>query len=206
MRKEKTMQPANSYPASQRATVMCVWLWLFLALSAIAAAAQAAPSGFQTRSSLWVGAGYSNFAASFPYSSNQRIAGFGAIIDYHWMPFLDVEGEGRWLSYEGFAGSTESSYLAGPKYRFHRFHRMQPYAKFLIGEGHIHYPYEIGDANYFTLAPGGGVTYALNRRWAVRGDYEYQFWLNSPGFPNEPNHSLAPHGFQIGIMYRIRAF
>jgi opacity protein-like surface antigen len=122
------------------------------------------------------------------------------------MPLLDLDGEGHWLSYGGFQRSAESSYLAGPKYRFRRLHQFQPYAKFLIGEGHIHYPYEIGDASYFALAPGGGVTYSLTPRWAIRADYEYQFWLNSPGFANEPHHPLTPDGFQVGILYRLRAF
>jgi opacity protein-like surface antigen len=206
MAKAKTMQPPDLRLVRQRSTIACALLLLLLALSAVTSPAQSAPSGYQSRSSLWLGAGYSNFAASFPHGSDQRISGYGVVIDYHWMPLLDVEGEGRWLSYGGFQGSTESSYLAGPKYRFHRFHQLQPYAKFLVGEGRIHYPYKIGDAGYFALAPGGGVTYALSPRWAVRADYEYQFWLNSPGFANEPDHPLAPNGVQIGIQYRIRIF
>lgn len=206
MAKAKTMQSPHLRLLRQQSTIACFWLLLLLAFGGVTSQAQSAPAGYQSRSSLWLGAGYSNFAASFPYASSQRITGYGVFVDYHWMPLLDVEGEGRWLAYGGFQDSTESSYLAGPKCRFRRFHHLQPYAKFLVGEGRIHYPYQIGDASYFALAPGGGVTYTLNPRWALRADYEYQFWLNSPGFANEPNHALAPNGVQIGIQYRIRIF
>jgi opacity protein-like surface antigen len=206
MTAKTTEVPANSCLLPCRSVIACIACLLLLAFFGSSAPAQSVPSGFQSRSSLWVGAGFSNFAASFPYGSSQRMAGYGAMIDFHWLPVLDIEGEGRWLSYGGYQGTTESSYLAGPKYRFRRFHQAQPYAEFLLGEGHIHYPYAIGDASYFAFAPGGGITYPFSGRWAVRAGYEYQFWHDSPGFANEPNHALAPNGFQIGIMYRIRTF
>jgi hypothetical protein len=47
------------------------------------------------------------------------------------------------------------------------------------------------------------VTYRLSRRWAVRGEYEYQFWPGSPGFANEPAHELTPSGFHAGIAFRL---
>jgi opacity protein-like surface antigen len=62
---------------------------------------------------------------------------------------------------------------------------------------------DVGDANYFTIAPAGGVDYRLQDRRAIRMEYEYQFWLNSPGYSSQPDHPLRPNGFHAGISYRI---
>jgi opacity protein-like surface antigen len=69
--------------------------------------------------------------------------------------------------------------------------------------GRIHYPFQIGDAIYFAFAPGGGVNYRLSYRWTARADYEFQWWLNSPGYANEPSHALTPNVVNIGIAYRL---
>jgi hypothetical protein len=68
--------------------------------------------------------------------------------------------------------------------------------------GNIHYPFSIGDAHYFDIAPAGGMNYRLNGRWQVRAEYEYQIWLNSPGYANEPQHQLHPNGVHFGIAFR----
>ncbi|MGA2206309.1 MAG: outer membrane beta-barrel protein [Terracidiphilus sp.] len=176
------------------------------ALLPVPAQAQVVPSGFESRHAVWVGGECSTFSASFPYQSGQRIYGCGAFADLRWAPHLDVEGDARWLPAGGFAGSTESSYLAGPRYMFNRLGKFQPYGKFLLGEGSIHYPYQIGNRTYFALAPGGGLNYRVARRLTVRAEYEYQIWLNSPGFANEPNHHLAPNGFNLGVAYQVLHF
>jgi opacity protein-like surface antigen len=170
------------------------------------AQAQVVPSGFESRHALWVGGECSTVSASFPYQSGQHIYGCGAFADLHWTPHLDVEGDARWLPFGGFAGSTESNYLVGPRYIFSRFGKFQPYGKFLLGEGTIHYPYQIGNNTYFALAPGGGLNYRVARRLTVRAEYEYQIWLNSPGFANEPDHRLKPNGFNLGVSYQVLHF
>jgi opacity protein-like surface antigen len=175
---------------------------IVVALLAAPATAQVNPSAFRNARSFWVGAEYSNVNASFPYQSNSRLSGVGVFADFNWNAHIGVEGDARFLNYGGFYGETESSYLAGPRYLFTPWHRVQPYVKTLIGDGKIHYPFEIGDASYFAVAPGAGVNYRLSRRWLIRGEYEYQFWLNSPGFSNEPANQLTPNGFHIGIAYR----
>ena len=98
---------------------------------------------------------------------------------------------------------TESSYLIGPRYRFRYLGRFQPHAQGLIGAGNIHYPFNIGNANYFDIAPGGGVNYRLSGHWLLRAEYEYQFWLNSPGYSNQPDHQLRPNGINAGVAYRL---
>lgn len=164
--------------------------------------AQVAPSAYRTVQSVWVGAEYSNVNASFPYQSNSRLAGIGVFADLNWNAHIGIEGDARFMRFGGFYGETESSYLAGPRYLFPRWRRLQPYAKALIGDAKIHYPFAIGDASYFAVAPGAGVNFRLSHRWLIRGEYEYQYWLNSPGYRNEPDHPLTPNGFHLGIAYR----
>jgi opacity protein-like surface antigen len=165
--------------------------------------AQAAPAAYRTPHLLWVGAEFSDVRASFPYQSNQRLSGVGAFVDFKLNGHVGLEGDARFLSFGGFENSTESSYLAGPKAYLFARGKFQPYGKLLLGVGKIHYPFEIGDASYFALAPGVGSNYRLSRRWMLRAEYEYQMWLNSPGFANEPNHSLTPNGFHVGVAYRV---
>lgn len=182
---------------------VAMFTMLFSALSLMPAQGQAVPAAYGLGDSVWAGVEYSNFRASFPYQSGQRIQGLGAFADFHLKNRLGIEGNARFSSYGGFEGSTERTYLAGPKFFFLAPKRFWPYGKLMAGEGRIHYPFAIGDANYFVLAPGAGAEYSLGRRWMVRGDYEYQLWSNSPGYPNEPHHRLTPNGFHLGIAYRI---
>jgi opacity protein-like surface antigen len=176
---------------------------LSVALWRVPAQAQAVPSAFGPGHSLWAGAEYSNISASFPYQSSERLQGVGAFADYHISSRFALSGDARFLHFGGFAGSTESSYLAGPKAFFFARGKFRPYAKFLAGLGKIHYPYDIGDASYLALAPGAGTEYRVGKRWALRVEYEYQYWHNSPGFSNEPGHALTPNGFHAGLAYSI---
>jgi len=182
---------------------IAVLMTLSVALWPVPAQAQVAPSAYRTVQSLWVGAEYSNVRASFPYQSSQRLSGVGVFADFKWNGRIGLEGDARFLHYGGFENSTESSYLGGPKAYFFSRGRFEPYAKFLVGVGKIHYPFQIGDASYFALAPGAGSGYRLNRHWMLRAEYEYQMWLDSPGFANEPKHELTPNGFHVGIAYRV---
>jgi opacity protein-like surface antigen len=176
---------------------------LAAAMLLVPAQAQVAPSAYLRPYSLWVGGEYSNVRASFPYQSSQRLTGAGVFADLNRNGRLGMEADARFLHFGGYQGSTESTYLAGPKVFFFAKGRFQPYAKLLVGAGQIHYPYQIGDASYFTLAPGGGSGYRMSRRWTIRAEYEYQVWHNSPGYANEPNHELTPNGFHIGVAYQV---
>jgi opacity protein-like surface antigen len=167
------------------------------------ARAQVLPSGYEPNHVLWVGAEYSNFSASFPYQSGQRIEGAGAFASFRLNYRFGLEGDVRFLQFGGFEGSAESNYLAGPVVHLFQKGRLRLYGKFLAGDARIDYPYAIGDANYFALAPGAGANYQMSRRWLLRFGYEYQIWLNSPGYSNVPNHQLTPNGFAAGVAYRV---
>jgi opacity protein-like surface antigen len=67
----------------------------------------------------------------------------------------------------------------------------------------IQYPFAIGSGNYLVLAPGAGANYRLSRRWALRGEYEYQLWPNSPNIASQPAHEITPSGFHIGIAFKL---
>lgn len=176
---------------------------LFAALLLVRAGAQAVPSAYGPGDSVWAGAEYSNINASFPYQSGQRLGGAGAFADLHVKGRFGIVGDARFLTFGGFEGSTEKSYLAGPQVFIFARRRLWPYGKLLGGVATIHYPFSIGNANYFALAPGAGAEYQMSRRWMLRIEYEYQIWPDSPGYANEPDHRLTPNGFHLGIAYRI---
>jgi len=176
---------------------------LSAALLHLSVRAQVVPAAFGPADSIWVGAEYSNVHASFPYQSNQRLSGLGVFAGFNLRGRVGLEGDARFLHFGGFYDSTESSYLAGPKVYLFKKGRFQPYGKFLVGVGKIHYPFDIGDASYFALAPGGGASYRLSHRWMVRAEYEYQIWPDSPGYPNEPHHPLTPNGVQLGLAFKL---
>ncbi len=176
-------------------------LALGASLSAIAAYAQVVPSATRPVRALWVGAEYSNFDPSFPYQSNQRIAGYGVFADYLMNSHLGVEAEARFLTFNGFHGETESNYLAGPQYRSRSFGKFRLYGQGLVGLGKIEFPFSVGSGSYFAVVPGAGVHYRLARRWQLRAGYDYELWLNSPNIANAPAHEIAPSGFHVGLAF-----
>jgi len=126
-----------------------------------------------------------------------------ALAEYHRDARLGIAATARLLRYGGFAGETENSYLAGPQLRFFRHAQLQLFGNALLGVSTIHYPYEIGRVSYFAVAPAVGADYRIRDRLVLRAEYEYQFWFNSPGYFNEPEHAIRPNGFHAGICYRL---
>lgn len=173
---------------------------LLLVLSPASVFAQAAPAVRGGGQSLWVGTTYSNFSPDF--GPPHRLIGIGVNADLSWSPRLTLEGEMRFLRFNGFGGEHQDDYLLGPKFTLLRRGRFTPYAKFVFGLGAVTFPYQIGNGTYFVYAPGGGVDYRLSRKLSVRGGYEYQFWPSAPGIPGEPDNGMHPNGFSIGVAYR----
>jgi opacity protein-like surface antigen len=176
-------------------------LALAASMSAIAAIAQVVPSGTGPGRALWVGAEYSNFDASFPYQSNQRITGYDVFADYFFTNHLGVEADARFLNFLSFHGESESNYLAGPQYRSRSLGKLQLYGQGLVGLGKIQFPFSVGNGSYFAVVPGGGVNYRLARRWQLRAGYDYERWLNSPNIANAPAHEITPSGFHVGLAF-----
>ena len=155
-------------------------------------------------------------ASSSPFCSTEELYGPTAFFDFDLHGKYGVEGEARWLHFNGNAGEVESNYLAGPRYRLVRFHRLDGWFKLDVGGGWITtsgYP-AAGSlkGSYFVYAPGGTVDYRLTHRLYVRGDYEWQVW---PSFAGPPTYNpttgavmqnsagLTPNGFSVGVAYRF---
>jgi hypothetical protein len=176
-------------------------LILTVVFGAAAAMAQVAPSAVGGNATLWVGGEVSSFNPDFDPAT--RIVGPGVFFDFNVTRKIGVEGEARWLHYNGTDGQTQGDYFGGVKYRVYRFHKFSFNAKFLLGGVWIHYPLDIGEGSYFAYVPGGIVDYRLSRHLSVRGDYEYQILPSAPGFPGQPNQGINPNGASIGVAWRL---
>lgn len=137
------------------------------------------------------------FASSYSpdYGSN-RLIGIGGFLDFNLRGHLGVEGEMRFLRFNQAYDVHEDNYNIGPRYRW-RFHRWEPYGKFMIGDGQFNFPFSYGHGGYLLIAPGAGLDIHFNRFTVRAIDYEYQHWYNFQ------NSSLSPDGFSSGIAYRI---
>jgi hypothetical protein len=170
---------------------------LILFLTAVAsprwASGQAAESADAGRALVSVGVAASGFTLGY---GDRKIIGLAAWVDADTIRRFGVEGELRRLEYHQRANVHAETYLAGLRYHLN-YGRMQPYIKVLGGDGHFNFPYNFGTGNYFVIAGGGGLDYRLNRRWAARGDFEYQEW---PQFTFGAMNSI---GATVGIRYRI---
>lgn len=171
-------------------------------LTAATVYAQVARSVTGGGSSIWVGGEYSSFAPDY---GSARINGLGATFDFNVTPKIGAIGEARWLHWAGASdgGETQSDYLAGGKYRFYRFRKFDLNAKFLLGGVWIKFPNSIGSGSYFAYAPGAFVDYRLNRKFMIRGGYEYQLLPTAPNIPGYPSNGLTPNGFTAGVEYHI---
>ena len=178
---------------------LLVLMMLFLP-AAFAVQAQVIPAYHGKVNSLWVGAEFANYSASFPYKSSVRVNGIGLFANYDMNKHLGVEATVRMLKSKTIYSESENNYLVGARYRIGIYGNFQPYARVLLGLSSIQFPLVSG--RYFAFAPGAGVRYRLTRKVSLVGEYEYQYWMNSPGFKNEPQHTITPNGFTIGIAYR----
>lgn len=172
-------------------------------LAVAVAHAQVAPSAVGKSASFWMGAEYSNMHAGFPEGSSLRFSGAGVFADYNWNNSIGLEGHARFLSLDSWHGETERDFLGGPRYIFLHNPKWWPFATFQVGVVRINYPFDLGYCGCFAMVPGGGVEYHLNRKWAVRGAYEFQILPGTPKYIDEPRFGIKPNGVQVGISYRL---
>ncbi|HEY4356233.1 MAG TPA: outer membrane beta-barrel protein [Acidobacteriaceae bacterium] len=167
-----------------------------LALSAVSrhANGQAYATASGPGSYVAVGGGASLFQADY---GKRDIGGAQAFVDINPTWRYGIEAEGRWLRYHTDEDVTETNYFIGPRVSI-RPGPFRPYAKFMVGAGHIVLPFHYAEGTFFTMAPGGGIEYTLGDRFAVRiVDFEYQLWHNFP------YGSLRPYGVSAGLSFRI---
>lgn len=122
----------------------------------------------------------------------KRLVGIGAFVDADFTRWIKIEGEGRWLHWNQYAGIDQNSYMIGPRLAPYEFKRFTPYGKFLVGWGSGSFL----TGRTGTFAYGGGVDYRLSNRFNVRVfDMEFQDWRVNP--------TLHPYGGSVGISYRV---
>ena len=166
-----------------------------VALSALVARAQVKESADAGGVVVTVGAFGSYYGVGY---GSRLLSGFGAFVDAEPKGRPGVEAEYRNLLWQQTANVHLATYLIGPRYGFHDFHRFQPYVKVLLGDGEFSFPYGLAHGSYFVLAPGGGVDYHLNHRISFRvADLEYQDW------PQFTFGNMSSLGISSGIRIRV---
>jgi Outer membrane protein beta-barrel domain len=180
-------------------------LALFFVAAAIPATSQVAPAATRGQASLSAGGGISYF--DIDYGMSRKMIGINAWIDYR-LPLmprllegLGIEAEGRDINYNRpstLQRMRQDTISGGPIFTWSRFHRVHPYAKYLIGFGSIDFP-PYGAYDHDTrvvLAPGIGADYRISAHLKARVDYEYQFWRDLFG-----SNDLNPQGVTLGVLY-----
>lgn len=168
----------------------------FAMLAASVAHAQAIPTATAPGASIVVGGTYSAFEGQYPQGVQ---GGAGVYADVNVRHYVGLEGEIHFLrqSHHPIGGSNQTTYLIGPRVEFHRG-PFSPFAKGLVGDGKLVFPYKYGYGNYLVVGGGGGLDYQLNSNWKVRVfDFEYQYW------PQFTLGTISPYGVSAGISYRI---
>ncbi len=187
-------------------------LLFFVLASALSAGAQVVPSALAKGMSLTAGGEASVFQPDYtgfgvpehaPLAS--YLYGIGTFVDVKFTPWIQIEGEGRWLRFNQTDGIYEDNYLVGPRLPIYRLHfwRATPYAKVLIGYGKLNFENNVGWGRYTQLSYGGGLDIKMSKRINVRlPDFEYQQWLNwSEGVGKSTD--LFPYGVSVGVSYRV---
>lgn len=156
--------------------------------------AQYRPTAEGPGSNVTVGGGVSAFQAQY----GQRWLGGGfAFVDVHPHWRYGLEGEVRYLRFHTNEDVKQATYLGG-LHVYLRPQKFRPYGKFLVGVGHIDFPFGYATGNYLALAPGGGIDYQVNDWLSIRPvDFEYQMWQKFDF------GAMHPYGFSSGISIRL---
>jgi hypothetical protein len=163
-------------------------------LGATKATAQAVPTATGPGATILAGGGASLFYS--PYGQ-RNLGGAHLFVDIqpHWR--FGVEAEARYLRLHNSEQLSEKDYLAGPRVLI-RHGRCQPYAKFLIGDGHIELPFRYAHGDFLALVPGAGLDLEVNDYINIRAlDVEYQLWRAFPF------GSMSPYGISAGVSIRL---
>jgi hypothetical protein len=169
-----------------------------LAFGAVSAHAQSRPAAYKSGLSLSAGGEASAFQPDFaggstPQTSPNRLYGIGTYVDLKITRWAQLEAEARWLRFNEYLGISENTYLIGPIVPIHTYkRRFTPYAKGLVGFG----TGTLFTGRATTYAFGGGLDYRLNKRFSLRGDFEYERWRVHPA-------ALQPYGVSVGVTYKI---
>jgi hypothetical protein len=174
-----------------------ILLGILLLTGALQASAQVVESATGRRLELKAG-GMASAAqpdyAGGPTAENSpyHLIGVGAYVDFRLKRWVQLEGEGRMMTFNKYQNVSENNYLVGLREPIHTFHRLTPYGKVLVGFSSG--SFLTGRAS--TYAFGGGVDYQLSNRFTLRAcDIEMQHWSVNP--------TIKPYVGSIGLSYKI---
>lgn len=171
--------------------------------------AQTVPAAQSRVGRLDVGAGFSGFdtdAGNHPFEY-----GVAAFADLKFWRSLGIEFEGRTIQFDETQNIRQDTAMGGFRYVLPWRHLAIPYVKALAGVGSADFPegtYTRGSFSrqhdtFSAIEAGGGVAYPLHGRFSLRGEYDYQMWLDYGRGPRPGYGMLNPAGFTIGIAYHI---
>jgi opacity protein-like surface antigen len=140
--------------------------------------------------------------------------GATAGIDYSWSSFRGfhpaIEARGSYPIYEGHVDSLK--YLLGGLRVDHLYRNFRPYGDVLAGRGQIDYlskngfqaPPPLDYLSYISststvLSVGGGVDLEVSEHFALKADYQYQFWSS----PVTASGSQHPNVVTGGVVYHF---
>ena len=174
---------------------LCAFALTMLGLFAVQANGQALPAATGPGAYLSVGGGVSGFQVDYGKRTDYGAVGF---VNLHLKGRYALEGEVRSLKYHTDEGVTQTTMLVGPEAVLFKRGPVRPYAKFLVGDARMSFPFGYAKGNYFAMAPGVGVDVTIAPRVDLRlFDVEYQSW------PQFTYGQLHPFGVTAGIRFRL---
>jgi len=189
---DKRCKPRPGFSFRLAAVFSAAFIALAMAGAARAQVAPAADSG-----GFGLSAGVTGSGMYVQYGE-RKMVGITPFFDFDTKRHIGVEGEARFVRYRQTADLHFTTYSAGIRYRMN-FHRFQPYAKGLIGEGYFNFPYNYATGHYMVVTAGGGVDYRLahSRIHFRLADAEWQYW------PQFTYGSLTTLGISSGFRITI---
>jgi len=187
-------------------------LFSLTAVAALTAHGQVVPSATARGMSIAAGGEVSGFQPDYygngiPQAAplSGYLAGIGTFVDVKFTPWIQIEGEARWMRLnKPLGGIYEDNYLVGPRLPIYKAHfwRATPYAKVLIGYGKLNFEDGNGWGRYTDIAYGGGLDVKATKRITLKlPDFEFQQWPQwSEG---AGTYTLFPYGVSVGASYRF---
>jgi len=189
--------------------IKLILMGLFLAVT-IPVYPQAKPAAIGNQQHFTLGAGFSDYQSDWSgrYDGSALWADWNPSRGPSLLHGLGLEIEARDLSFDK-TGSVPHLRLdtvgGGAIYTILHYRNIHPYAKVLMSYASFDFqPYKLPGGGQYShdsrtdYAPGFGGEYRLGRNVWIRGDYEYQFFVN---FFN--HHAMNPRGFTFGASYHF---
>ena len=183
--------------STQRSLKRCLTILLaaasLLTFSA-SANAQASVATASRRADLQVG-GYFVVVPKPDYTDHTFYGG-GFYVTYDFWHNFGVEGSFRQANTSSNEKTYERTYEIGGRYVRH-YGRFSPYARASYGRGVFNFPYNTANLAYNLFSFGGGADVRVMKHINVRGDYEYQHWMNFL------QSGLSPQVVSVGAAYHF---